>query len=360
MVDINFGLLVISGIVLLAVLKVAKTGVASPDTSTGKVINATDRYPIEVPKAGPVDWQREPPDTRLPDKEYTVSETTESQEPTPDTTDSDDPESAELEFAWEFEGDITFDDVGGMVDLKQELRMDTIYPLKSDTDLFESMGITAPNVLFHGPPGTGKTYMARALAGELDVPFVELSGSTLQSRWINESATKVATLFSEAQSVAENHGGALIFVDELDSVLRARTTNGNAHAEDAKVVTEFLSQLQTTDDHDIVFVGATNRAEILDEAGIRPGRIDKHVEIPMPDRNARKAILQAQLDTRPHDVTESNIAHAARRLEGQSAADISSIVEAAARRAVYARGGDTILWDDVQLAVEDHMASRDP
>lgn len=359
MVNISYSLLVVSGIVLLAVLKMASTRALTTAESVRKATSATDRYPIEVPKAGPVDWDRDPPPVRHPDGHNADTESTPPQEPTPDQTESHDPEPSELEFDWQFETDMSFDDVGGMDQLKAELRRDIIYPPKTDADLIEAMGLSAQNVLFHGPPGTGKTYMARALAGELDVPFVQLSGPKIQSKWINESASKVSSLFAEASQLADQHGGALVFIDELDTVLSSRTEGANAHAEDSKVVNEFLAQLQDTDANNIVFIGATNRADALDDAAVRAGRIDKHVEIPKPDRDTRKAILKTQLHTRPHKVTEANMAHAAHQLEGVSAADITSIVETAARRTVFSRAGDTIRWGDLQMAIEEFLTTRE-
>jgi SpoVK/Ycf46/Vps4 family AAA+-type ATPase len=259
---------------------------------------------------------------------------------------------AELEFDWTVRSDVDFDHVGGMDDEKAELDKDVIKPLTTHRKKAVELGITPSNIIFHGPPGTGKTYLAKALATELGFPFVNLSGSDVQSKWINESSQKVQTLFEEAQAVAEETGGAVVFLDELDSVLKDRGA-GRAHEEDTKVVNEFLSRLENTDEENIVFIGATNRLESLDEAGIRSGRIDKKIHIGMPGCESRASILKAQLADRPHCLMEDQIRTIAEQTDGMTAADLSSLVEAAARNSLYQRGDDKILQVDMHQALID-------
>lgn len=256
----------------------------------------------------------------------------------------------DLEYRWVRETDVSFDDVGGMEDLKQELQRDVIKPLVTHPEKAEELGVSAPNIIFHGPPGTGKTYMAKAMATELGLPFAQLSGADVQSKWINESAQKVKTLFEEAKTVAEQEGGAVVFLDELDSVLKDRGGSGNSHEEDKKVVNEFLNHLEDTDDHNIVFVGATNRLDSLDEAGIRSGRIDKKVHVGKPDQEARAAIIRAQLGDRPHDLSEDEIQKIAAGTDGLVAADLELVVKNAAKQ-VLARDGEGIQWQDMEKAV---------
>jgi AAA+ superfamily predicted ATPase len=258
----------------------------------------------------------------------------------------------ELEFDWTASSGVDFDDVGGMDDEKSELERDVIKPLTTHREKADELGITPSNIIFHGPPGTGKTFLAKALATELGLPLVQLSGSDVQSKWINESSQKVKTLFEEAEAVAEEDGGAVVFLDELDSVLKNRGAS-RAHEEDTKVVNEFLNRLETTDEHNIVFIGATNRLESLDEAGIRSGRIDKKIHIGMPDCEARTSILKAQLAGRPHCLTEDQIGAIAERTDGTTAADLTSLVEAAARNGLFRRGDDKITIADMQQALVD-------
>ena len=259
---------------------------------------------------------------------------------------------AELEFDWIPDTDVDFEDVGGMDELKTELERDVVKPLTTHREKAEELGISPTNLILHGPPGTGKTFAAKALATELGLPFAKLSGADVQSKWINESSQKVKALFEEAEVVAEDAGGALVFFDELDSVLKSRGAV-QAHEEDTKVVNEFLNRLENTDEHNIVFVGATNRLESLDEAGTRSGRIDKKIHIGMPDFEARMSILKVQLNDRPHCLTEEQIGAIAERTEGMTAADLTSLVESAARNSLFDRGGDTVTHIDMHQALND-------
>jgi SpoVK/Ycf46/Vps4 family AAA+-type ATPase len=259
----------------------------------------------------------------------------------------------ELEYNWEQDTEVSMDDVGGMHKLKEELQRDIIKPLTSKREQAEALNIPLPNVIFYGPPGTGKTYIAKALASELDLPFAELSGSDVQSKWINESATKIKTLFEEARTIADRKGGAVVFLDELDAVLKQRGM-GQSHEEDNKVVAEFLNHLQDTSEHNILFIGATNRIETLDEAGIRAGRIGKKIHIGKPDQDTREAIIRARLGDRPHALSDDHVEALAEHTGGLVAAELESILVDAARVAAFQRDDDEITWQDVQQAVRDN------
>lgn len=262
----------------------------------------------------------------------------------------------DMEYRWEPETDVSFADVGGMEGLKDELKRDVIRPLTTHREKAAELGVSAPNIIFHGPPGTGKTFMAKALATELGLPFAKLSGADLQSKWINESATKVQTLFEEAKTVAAQEGGAVVFLDELDTVLKNRDGDGNSHEEDNKVVNEFLNHLEDTEDHNVVFVGATNRLESLDDAGIRSGRIDKKVHVGKPDADARAAVLKAQLADRPHQLDSDDMKRAASMTDGLVAADLELVVTIAARY-VLDRNGEKIRNQDLKRGISDLSVS---
>ena len=275
---------------------------------------------------------------------------TTSQEPT-SSTQNESTDLRDTEFHWTTSTDIAFEDVGGLDEVKTELDRDVIKPLTTHREKAEELGITPTNVIFYGPPGTGKTHVAEALATELDLPFAKLSGADIQSKWINESSQKVNELFDEARDVAEHNDGAVIFVDELDSVLKNRAEAGSAHEEDNKVVNEFLKCLQDTSDYNIVFIGATNRLEALDSAGIRSGRIDKKIHIGMPNAEARAAILQAQLRNRPHNLSKDQIKTIAEQSGRMTAADLASLVESAARNSLFDRADNKITQGDIMTTL---------
>jgi ATP-dependent 26S proteasome regulatory subunit len=149
--------------------------------------------------------------------------------------------------------------------------------------------------------------------------------------------------------MAAKKGGAVVFLDELDSVLKHRGS-GNAHEEDNKVVNEFLNHLEDTKEHNIVFIGATNRLEALDGAGIRSGRIDLKIHIGQPDTAARRSILQAQLAGRKHDLSDEEIRKLAAVTEGAVAADLEALVGQAGKH-VLAREGTHIRWQDVEATL---------
>ncbi|MFC7196137.1 ATP-binding protein [Halosimplex aquaticum] len=230
----------------------------------------------------------------------------------------------EYQFDWVTGTGVEMADVGGLDEVKEELRQDIVRPMREEPKKAEKFDIPLPNVLLHGPPGTGKTYLAKALAEELGFPFVNLSGSDITSKWVNESADQVGQLFEEAESLAEDIGGAMIFLDELDAVLPERQMD--SHEEDRKVVNEFLSHLQKSSRERVLFVGATNKRDDLDSAAVRNGRMDKEIFVGEPDYEARVEIFDAQLDERPHDVTEREIEALAEKTSGVVAADIESLV----------------------------------
>lgn len=253
------------------------------------------------------------------------------------------------EYDWQQETDVSFADVGGLNDIKVEIQRELILPFAKAAEA-ANLGVSPANLLFYGPPGTGKTYLAKAVATELGLPAAILTGSAINSKWINESAEQVATLFSEAEKIATAHGGAVIFVDEIDSVLQQRSGASNAHAEDSKVVNEFLNHLEEADDN-IVFIGATNRLGALDKAGIRAGRIDRKIEIGSPDRQTREAMLQAQLSDRDHSIPDELIEQIAIETEDYVAAELEQLVTKAAKHALQ-DGSNRIRIRDIVAILE--------
>ncbi|WP_152043517.1 ATP-binding protein [Salinigranum salinum] len=240
---------------------------------------------------------------------------------------------------------IRFDDIGGYYDVKQTLVEDIIEPLRAaerGDDRFDRFGIQPERgILLYGPPGTGKTLFARALAGELNIPFVELSPSDVTSKWINEGPDRIKQLFDEASRI----GPSVIFIDEAEHLFGARATDSrNTHAEDRKVTTEFLVHL-TRDDREAIVVAATNRPGDIDPAILRPGRLTAHYEIGLPDSEARHAILQSKLRGVPSEVSGDQLAELADHTRGFTGADLENLVDDAKRSAAK-RDGDAVTIDD--------------
>ncbi|WP_299262117.1 AAA family ATPase [Halorientalis sp.] len=259
----------------------------------------------------------------------------------------------DLSFPWRSAPDRTLDDVGGFSELKQELRRTVVRPLGPKRSQYRRFGINIPNLLFAGPPGTGKSYSAIALAGELGYPYVVITCGRLQSRWLNESTDYVQTLFREAAHIGEQYGYALVIAEEIDTLLPARG-GVDKHQEDEKVTTEFLAYLERTTRNETLFVGTTNRRDELDPAAVRSGRIDREFQFGMPGEDTRAAILEQQLTTRPSNVSASDLSRLATETEGVSAATLETLVIEAARYAVE-QGDSAIKPSHLATAVSEHL-----
>ncbi|AUV84276.1 hypothetical protein C2R22_22175 (plasmid) [Salinigranum rubrum] len=245
---------------------------------------------------------------------------------------------ADLTYDWR-DSETSFSDIGGYYDLKNALREDVLEPLRAaqrGDDRYSRFGIEPERgILLYGPPGTGKTMFAKALAGELNIPFVELSPADVTSMWVNESSDQVKTLFSEANEI----GQCIIFLDEAEHLFGAREhTAKSAHAEDRKVTSEFLAQL-TRDDREAIVVSATNRPGDIDRAILRPGRLTAHFEVGLPDEEARHAILKTHLNDIPSRVSGDEFAALARHTGGLTGADLANLVGQARRSAAHRDAG---------------------
>ena len=255
-----------------------------------------------------------------------------------------DAQLARRKYDWQY-STTRFSDIGGYDDVKADLERRVLEPLLSHGDgdnRFSRFGIEPERgILFYGPPGTGKTLFARALAGELTVPFVELSPADVTSMWINESSDQVKTLFNEAQEI----GPCVIFLDEAEHLFGARNHSGkSSHAEDRKVTSEFLAQL-TRDHREAIVIAATNRPGDIDRAIIRPGRLTAHFEIGLPDKEARATILRGHLNDIPSSVSDEEYAELATHTEGMTGADLVELVDRAKRNAAD-RDADTLTRED--------------
>jgi transitional endoplasmic reticulum ATPase len=221
---------------------------------------------------------------------------------------------------------LRFDDVAGLEDVKQDIRLKMIYPFQH-ADLAEKFGIRpGGGVLLYGPPGTGKTMLAKATAGEIDAAFFRISAADVLSKWVGEAEQNIKKLFDAAAAEPRS----IIFIDEIESLVPARRDEGSSVMQ--RVVPQILQGMEGFDKKDgqpILFMGATNVPWQLDPAVLRPGRFDERVYIPLPDLPARRKMLQINLTHRPM-AADVNLDALAIAMEGFSGADIKYICDRAA------------------------------
>ncbi|MFB3764786.1 MAG: CDC48 family AAA ATPase [Methanotrichaceae archaeon] len=215
--------------------------------------------------------------------------------------------------------EVHWDQVGGLDEAKQAMIESVQWPLKYP-DAFESVGIRPPRgILLYGMPGTGKTLLARALATEINVNFISIKGPEILSKWVGESERAIREVFRKAKQAAP----ALVFFDEIDSIVPARGSGTESHVTE-RVVSQFLTELDGLIElKDVVVLAATNRPDLLDRSLLRPGRFDRLIYIPMPNKEARKNIFKINISKMPaSDVSYDWLAE---RTENYSGADIEML-----------------------------------
>jgi len=221
----------------------------------------------------------------------------------------------------------TFADVGGLAEVKDVLRETVMWPLSYER-LFEATNTSPPSgILLYGPPGTGKTLLARAIAGESEVNFVHVAGPELIDKYVGESEKAIREVFDRARQTAPT----IVFFDEIDALAGRR---GGEDDVTERVVSQLLTELDGLQDNpNLIVLAATNRYEALDPALLRPGRLETHVEVPLPDREARRAILAVHADGKPLD-GGVDLDALAERTEGRSGADLEALVRQSSLRAI--------------------------
>ena len=232
--------------------------------------------------------------------------------------------------------DVKWEEVGGLEDVKRDLQEAVEWPMKYP-GLYDKLGHNMPRgILLHGPSGTGKTLLAKAVATQSEANFVSVRGPELLSKWVGESERGIREIFKRARQSAP----CVVFFDEIDSIAPIRGAGGET-AVTERVVSQLLTELDGMENmHGVVVLAATNRADMIDPALLRPGRFDKIISIPLPDKESRKSILRINakkiptVDS-PEDPQHVNFDKIAEMTDGMSGADTASIANTAVSLVIH-------------------------
>ncbi len=225
--------------------------------------------------------------------------------------------------------EVKWDDIGGLDSVKRELQEAVEWPMRFP-DMYKQLKHTAPKgILLHGPSGTGKTMLAKAVATESEANFISVKGPELMSKWVGESERGIREIFRKARQASP----CVIFFDEVDSIAPIRGGAGiegiGGHSSSERMMSQLLTEIDGIEEiHDIVVIAATNRVDMIDTALLRPGRFDKIIYIPNPDKTTREKILQIHVKGKPIS-DDIDLKRLVDMTEGFSGADVSSVANTA-------------------------------
>jgi transitional endoplasmic reticulum ATPase len=220
--------------------------------------------------------------------------------------------------------DVKWSEIGGLEDVKRELQEAVEWPLKF-SDLYKEIGYIMPKgVLLFGPSGTGKTLLAKAVATESEANFISVRGPELLSKWVGESERGVREVFKRARQASP----CMIFFDEIDALAPVRGMGGGSSVTE-RVVSQLLTEMDGIQAlQGVVVLAATNRIDMVDPALLRPGRFDKIVSVPLPEREGRRSILQIQLKGKPIS-KDVDLERLVEMTEGFTGADLAALANTA-------------------------------
>lgn len=245
--------------------------------------------------------------------------------------------------------DVGWEDVGGLEEVKRELKETVEWPI-NQPEAFTKMGITPPKgVLIFGPPGCGKTLLAKAVANESEANFISVKGPEILSKWVGESEKAIREIFKKAKQAAPT----IIFMDEIDSISAMRGMESGSRVGE-RVLNQMLTEMDGIEElYNVVVIAATNRPDLLDLALLRPGRFDKVLMVPAPDVKAREAILKVHTEGMPLD-DNVDIGELAKQTDNFVGADIEALCRESAMLAIREALSDGTNMDEKKVT-KDHF-----
>ncbi|MBT8242316.1 MAG: CDC48 family AAA ATPase [Nitrosopumilus sp.] len=251
---------------------------------------------------------------------------------------------------------VSWDDVGGLDELKAELKEAVEWPIKYK-DAYDYVDVETPKgILLHGPPGTGKTLIAKALAKMTESNFISIKGPELLSKWVGESEKGVREIFRKARQAAP----CIIFLDEVDALVPRRGSGGSESHVTENVVSQILTEIDGLEElHNVLIIGATNRLDIVDEALLRPGRFDRIIKVPNPDEKGRQHIFEIHTKTKPLG-SDVKISEIVKLTDDFSGAEIAAVTNRAAIAALKRYvGGKSKNFKEIKISQQDLIDAVD-